>query len=591
MTRSCYFGELDPFTGSIPQIREHLPYLARTFKILILLDHIVIIPPGSLLEHGLALPAFEKLAPLVELGWIGTSADHNAPRPQAYFLDRIQQYSDRLFTKGTALPSTHWMRDEVKKLQERWQEILPHSWRVRRSVRAQVMTTTHQVLQDSQRLDNLRSTTIGHNLEKFIWSEFDKGRDPDRNRLLSYLGSQRAEANPMDLAVAVKAIQSSYFSAGGLQQDIGSGAGVDSVLFPGRFARILRNDPSGKILLEQIPYDWNLAPDMVHGRAKDLNIDFDALARLPPLDVLALLQNDAWKIIASLLRGETDDQLDVEELRARSSQKDIRDVVSSMPTFDKPAPEGEKEFSPAPTLVFSPWTLGAEGSLAGTLASPDLFDDSDILDRAQFDWATSIFQHAGSSLPEKLTRIQSHLLTLLILAGEIGLSVNQMKAALLELDTADSPVETEVDLPDPLSSYDKALRDRIDVHCHQLREILIESQYHLVVEESRWYLTPPTLSIINTPWDCQEEFTPPAPPEGLPDLLRRAWEAVAAGGASGVPVSAVAEHMGIGDRIQPSVEASKALDRLRRWLWKHRCRWTLNHIRRGWDLLVPLPPS
>src|SRR5262249_23622060 len=55
--RLCYYGELDPFTGIAGDVRAGAAVIAELSLLCLLYDG-VIVPPGNLLEHPLALPAF-----------------------------------------------------------------------------------------------------------------------------------------------------------------------------------------------------------------------------------------------------------------------------------------------------------------------------------------------------------------------------------------------------------------------------------------------------------------------------------------------------------------------------------------------------
>ena len=63
--RICYFGEMDSYTGSVRAARELLPELIGRLKVMCALQDFVIVAPGNLVEHALALPLFEALGPLV----------------------------------------------------------------------------------------------------------------------------------------------------------------------------------------------------------------------------------------------------------------------------------------------------------------------------------------------------------------------------------------------------------------------------------------------------------------------------------------------------------------------------------------------
>lgn len=91
MLTVCYYGEFDPFSGSVDQHDESLDDVVRVLAMLCLLYDVVIVPPGALLEHVLGLPAFERLAPFVRAGCLGTTAAPSEPGPRVYMVERVRR--------------------------------------------------------------------------------------------------------------------------------------------------------------------------------------------------------------------------------------------------------------------------------------------------------------------------------------------------------------------------------------------------------------------------------------------------------------------------------------------------------------------
>ena len=87
----CYFGEMDSYTGSVRAARELLPGLIGRLKVMCALHDFVIVAPGNLVEHALALPLFEALAPLVRAGRLGTSGPKTEGGPLGYVLLRAER--------------------------------------------------------------------------------------------------------------------------------------------------------------------------------------------------------------------------------------------------------------------------------------------------------------------------------------------------------------------------------------------------------------------------------------------------------------------------------------------------------------------
>ncbi len=83
-----YYGELDPFAG-MGQTAADLRAALGEVSLSCMLAEVVVVQPGNLLEHSLALPIFEHLAPFVRAGRLTTTADERAADPHEYLRERV----------------------------------------------------------------------------------------------------------------------------------------------------------------------------------------------------------------------------------------------------------------------------------------------------------------------------------------------------------------------------------------------------------------------------------------------------------------------------------------------------------------------
>ncbi|WP_157906981.1 hypothetical protein [Sorangium cellulosum] len=138
MLTVCYYGEFDPFSGSVDRRCECIDDVVRVLAMLCLLHDVVIVPPGALLDHPLGLPAFERLAPFVRAGVLGTTASPSEPGPRTYMKERVRRRVDgRLDRRGGSLKSS-----DVIELQSRLSDILPAQWTITGDAARQVRTSS-----------------------------------------------------------------------------------------------------------------------------------------------------------------------------------------------------------------------------------------------------------------------------------------------------------------------------------------------------------------------------------------------------------------------------------------------------------------
>ncbi|MGM0578206.1 MAG: hypothetical protein ACQEXJ_20955 [Myxococcota bacterium] len=580
--RVCYFGELDPYTGSFPNRLHALPELVATLKLLVLLHDVVILPPGSLLEHALALPAFEELAPLVRAGRLGTSADRAAPPPPTYFERRIERTLESQAHARRETPSIRWRRDEARRLRDRWLALLPKAWAVRRDVSAQVGGLADGVLAGSQDLRAQEADAVARHLEDFLLRTRDAGVTPLRDHVLAFLGELRGDVPREQIQRAAALVQNTYFAQGVARHDVGRATGDGCVLFPGLFASVARHADL------VAPWDDALRDGVLRERAERLGVDLAALLQLSVADVLELAASDEWQALATALRGQPEPPAEVvEAVRARLAGRDIRDALPG-------GAEALGSAALAPRLLPPPWQLAAYGLLGslgatehGAAAASPTDPPTLELDWSRRELRSGIRPREGVAL----TPAQTHLLTLLAIAGEVGLSLEELRQALRELDLLafDNP-DWQPAPPHPTEAAG-ALRNRLDVEKSKLEQLLSPMGHGVEVSAGRWRLrAPERFALVGTPWQVPtQDQRVPAPPEALSPQMRRAWRVLARHMPSETSAARLAQALGWAESADAARKVSRAIHRLRSRLEQSRQAWTVHADQLGSYRLLPLP--
>ena len=152
----CYFGEMDSYTGSVRAARELLPGLIGRLKVMCALHDFVILAPGNLVEHALALPLFEALAPLVRAGRLGTSGPKTEGGPLGYVLlraERTQTGFASVLSKRAPGRAAQRIA-ELTEVKDRWASILPAAWSLERDVSQVVDSYVGRIQQQLESLSH-----------------------------------------------------------------------------------------------------------------------------------------------------------------------------------------------------------------------------------------------------------------------------------------------------------------------------------------------------------------------------------------------------------------------------------------------------
>ncbi|XXT16074.1 hypothetical protein WME94_38175 [Sorangium sp. So ce429] len=196
MLTVCCYGEFDPFSGSIGRRHEYLDDVARVLAMLCLLYDVVIVPPGALLEHPLGLPAFERLAPFVREGLLGTTASPSEPGPRIYMKERLRSRADgRLDRRRGSLKSS-----DVIDLQARLSDILPARWTITRDVARQVSGCANHIRRFCETTAGTMAAATKLLALMHATSQ-ERGTPLVRDELLGRLAVLRGDVAPHELSI------------------------------------------------------------------------------------------------------------------------------------------------------------------------------------------------------------------------------------------------------------------------------------------------------------------------------------------------------------------------------------------------------
>ena len=575
----CYYGELDPYTGSIPQRRAALPRLVRELKLLCLFYDMVIIPPGGFLEHGLALPAFKRLLPFVVAGRLGTTADEHAPSPQEYMRERAESTLRHIAKDAPKGTIASWRRNEVTELAQQWADILPTEWPARRSVAEQV----HGVAGFLEEVclgvgDRLRLSCA---VRDFIDQVRQKtGNDPNRDMLLGRLGAWKGAAAPAEITTLIRTVQAAYFRMGAVSHEhVMDGGGTACDLYPGPYASALVDTLTAMHVTKDVPYAWHLRPAEMQKRLGDIGLDMRALLRLPAHELVELAKLPAWQRLRFLVTTPVFPAELYADVRAHvQKEKSVRDALDRLlPALPGEVTEPKVELAPA--IVVPPWQLPALGTLGHVY-------DSERSPATVLDFTTGILRDTVLNREAKLTNAQVQLIAVLHAAGDIGLSVVEVQQLLAEriaLDTSSVPLSPVV--------AERTRRNNADVLKTQTNALVRSFGISIYVRETRWRLrTPHGLLIVNTPWKPGDVIGRPVAPAGLHGKRLELWNLLAGAYPGGVRGEAIEVALWSED-VQARGRARKVVADLRDFLKAAHSPWMIVNDRIAGYRIDRRPPS
>jgi hypothetical protein len=369
----CLYSELEPYSGSISHNPSDLPCLIRHLIYACLFYDVIVVHRRNVLEHPLTLPAFEILKPFVQSGQLWTSANESDSLPENYLEQKAQQLKDFFVKKISA----------VDKIEERWLRIIPAEWKITRNANEQANWV----------LNNINDYLYKYRNHKLLFPLLDavqNMQDFDKEKTLAILGNLRGKIYPADLSEIANLIQTQFIRAGAKYNH-------DAVIYPGNLY-------------------------LVKERMKRMGFNLDRLINnLSVSDLFEIAQSKQWLIIRNAL---------LNNILHKEIQQEISSIFNTKQSFAKQV-EKVLDISEASIFMPSPWALISQ-SLLGTphVAAKNEVKKIFILDLA----SRVLYEKNSANSPVKLGLQQTNMLSILVIAGKLGLTVEHIKQWLIELD-------------------------------------------------------------------------------------------------------------------------------------------------------------
>lgn len=577
--RICYYGELDPYVGTVPQVRPALARVVRDLSVLCLFYDLVIVPPGTLFSHGLLLPAFVQLAPFVRAGRLGTTADPAGGSPREYVAQRAEGELAKLGSRRRSSTVASWRRREIGEVVARYRDLLPDDWPLTRSVGWQVEHFDERIIKYAE--ERVERDRLAPRLLEVIDRGRQKGRSaPDRNVMYAYLGRLRGTVPPEESARYARFAQAAYFHMGAAVHETHDGGEVRSELFPTAFLRGAGGLGPLPELPWELPVAWRMRPDLVAARMRRAGLDLDQILSLPVDALFKLALWREWRVLRPLF---TEDGVPDDVYReVRSVFMRARDFREALATAEPLGRMAAASLEVAPTLLPEAWQSAAQALLGSALATKVADEDAVVVD-----FPSGELRRTADGAVVHLTPAQTKLVAVLALAGEVGHHIGDVMELLSDLDLL-ARYETPLR---PMTAPSE-LRNNADVMKTTLNRDLEPLGLAVVVRHGRWRLRGGSVVLRGTPWHATDVTNPPTnPPIQLPPQLAMVWTVLARNHPEAVPTREIARALGKDTDDHDVALAARTVYRLRRALRDGRAAWEVVGLHRGIYRLAPTARS
>jgi hypothetical protein len=411
----CLYSELEPYSGSISHNPSDLPRLIWDLKFACLFYDVVVLHRRNILEHPLALPAFEKLKPFVQSGQLWISANDFDNSPEDYLLQKVEQLED-FFGRGYIKKI-----NAVKKISDRWLRVIPAEWKIRRCASTQTASVLQNIDSYLSKFKD-KKCRQAHPLLDLV-QDMRADNNFDKELALAKVGMLRGILHPTDLSEIATLIQAEFIRAG-------ANFNNDAVIYPGKSVQCLTN-PN----FESLPFA-HLTLRRIKERINSVGLDLNKFIDLPVEYLFDIAQSQQWLIIKEALLNDIFNVETQQEMRSVFSTplsfpnqlERLLDISCYFKTVENSTPPLSPVFMP------SPWALASQSLLgnANVATSVEVKKVSktfilDIESRVLFDESLPNFQ-------VELTPQQTNLFFMLVIAGESGLTLELIKQWLIELD-------------------------------------------------------------------------------------------------------------------------------------------------------------
>jgi hypothetical protein len=534
----CLYSELEPYSGSISHNPSDLPRLIRHLIYACLFYDVVVVHRRNVLEHPLTLPAFEILKPFVERGQLWTSANEFDHSPKNYIKEKAQKFKD-FFNRDVKKISA------VNEIEERWLDIIPAEWKIHRNANDQANWV----------LKNINDYLYKYKNKKLLFPLLDavqNMQDFDKEQTLAILGNLRCKVDLVDLSEIANLIQTQFIRAGAKYNH-------DAVIYPGNLY-------------------------LVKERIKRMGLNLDRLINnLSVSSLFEIAQSRQWLIIRNAL---------LNNILHKEIQQQIYSIFKTKQSFAKQV-EKLLNISEASIFMPSPWALVSQ-SLLGTahVTAKDEIGKIFILDLA----SRVLYEKNSANSPVKLGLQQTNLLSILVIAGKLGLTVELIKQWLIELDAFKKEKlkwKSQAELNPKYHDKFFELRNRIDGLKRDINKKLKPLGLRIGGEKGKgiWYLKADNsdqefvISVYNSVWgELFEKKQTNYTPQGLSKQSKLIWQCLWKFSPNSVHMKTIAKILEKKWNKKTQKQIYDAISKLRKCLNNE---WIIRDNRSGEYALMP----
>ena len=490
-----YYGELDPYSGSIRPTPHDFLSLVTELKFLVMFSERVILPTENMIHHPLALPAFEYFEPFVKSGILGTSTS-NPKQARSSFLNRIDATAEQLLLSNNK---------HIREVRTRWKTVLPDSWSIKRNIEAQKqggLSILSRLLLD----DRINRTNVESGLE-FIKQVKNFNDLPDRTNLMEIVASNASLLSQPELYNIQLAIQSSYFRMGSIQKFNLDNTITDIKHFPGGFYR------THKQFLNRLPdtvspkYAIELSPDFIETKLeKFFGVNLAQLLSLSVDELFTLRSLPEWISLKNVLKESQYNEVELssEPTKVHLSEKRLLDYLLQM-SLDISAelPNGLKSVPSAVQNVI-------RGGLGWPLSSNSYGDNGDSI---RYNCNTGTISSYLDGDIELSSRLIPYM-NLLTMKGRVG--ILPIEFELLESIHISRPGFVRPRMMRYVS-VDESNKVNAKKKRNDLKRLLVKIGLSVEKISGLWYLSGPEIHVFGSPES--NVFSYPSMPNLPPQLF------------------------------------------------------------------------
>ena len=297
-------------------------------------------------------------------------------------------------------------------------------------------------------------------------------------------------------------------------------------------------------------------------------------------ELLELVCSAEWQVVRANIHGSSNaGEPEIEARDAIQRHRDFRDGLQKV---------ADVFTSTDLTLSVVPgkWRPVAQATLGALFVTSDSLETSSVV----LDWAAREIADSSGNGRQELTAMQTHLLTMLVVAGDVGVSLAEVRQSFAEFDRLEAG---SADWPQPsngLTHLDDSERDRFYVAKHRLTERIYPFQLRILTRKGRWVLDSQARVLLsNTPWTLSSPRPLIKPPVSLAPQLEKLWQALQRYFPSEAKLEVLVTLMGKSNSEQCRKAIARVVYKLRKQLERSDTRWRIHRDYSGNYRLVHLP--